>query len=114
MSMFEHWVDLGTKLWELDRDLSQWSQETFGDYATRGPLGALRHLEKEAVEAQQAVGTNEIAKELADCLILTIDAARRSGLSLEQLLDATAAKLEECKGRQWPKPVGDEPCEHVR
>ena len=55
--------------------LAEWSQATFGTDAERGAIGPLKHLEKEAREAQEALDPIEIA----DCLLLVFDAARRSG-----------------------------------
>jgi hypothetical protein len=84
-------------------------------------LGALKHLEKEAREAQHEVGVGapnsypKLREEIADCLSLTFDAARRSGLSLDNLLDIAFAKLEKNRTRVWTKPTNsDEPIEHIR
>jgi len=91
---------------------SEWSQATFGRDGERGPLGALKHLAKEAVEAQADLGNFE---EYADCLFLTFDAARRAGLTLDTLLDIAWQKLDKNKKRVWQKPTNpDEPIEHVR
>ena len=73
-------------------------------------LGPLKHLEKEAREAQEALDPVEIA----DCLFLVFDAARRRGLTLDQLLDVAEWKLEVNKMRKWNKPTSVEPVEHVR
>jgi len=96
---------------------SEWSQATFGTDPERGPLGALKHLEKEAKEAQSKVGEchAKLQEEIADCLFLTFDAARRAGMTLDSLLDTAFAKLEKNKTRVWAKPAtDDEPIEHVR
>lgn len=130
-------TDLGVALHDLAEDQAEWSQATFGTDADRGPLGALRHLEKEAREAQ-AVTINEcrdngradnqldvktpprfghltpMESELADCLLLVLDAARRSGLPPAALLHAAKLKMAVNRGRTWPKPTGDEPVEHDR
>ena len=90
---------------------SEWSQATFGSDQERGPLGALRHLEKEAREAQQCP---DDPTEYADCLLLIIDAARRAGFTIDELLRHTWDKLQVCKQREWPTPVPDQPVEHVR
>lgn len=101
---------------------SEWSQDTFGTDRERGPLGALKHLEKEAREAQQEVVIlpltagydNRLHEEIADCLFLTFDAARRAGMTLDSLLDTAFTKLAKNKTRVWGKPTSDEPVEHVR
>jgi hypothetical protein len=91
---------------------SEWSQETFGLDTERGPIGALKHLAKEAVEAQQEPWNLE---EYVDCLFLTFDATRRAGYTLEDLLNAAFVKLAKNKTRIWPKPTkSDEPIEHQR
>lgn len=102
---------LAIKFRDLIRDQSQWSQATFGTDLERGPLGALRHLEREAVEAQ---GAPTDVEEYADCFLLILDAARRAGISPLQLIEAAQQKLEINKRREWPGPVDDQPVEHVR
>jgi hypothetical protein len=94
--------------WNAQAD---WSQATFGTDAERGPIGPLKHLEKEAREAQ---AKPEDEYEMADCLFLVFDAARRSGLTLEKLISTAERKLEINKARTWPKPTDDNPVEHVR
>ncbi len=92
---------------------SIWSQATFGTDTERGPLGPLKHLAKEAVEAQS--GPPWDLTELCDCLFLICDATRRAGFTYDQLLAAAWAKLEVNKARKWAKPTkGDEAVEHVR
>ena len=107
---------------------AEWSQATFGSDAERGPLGALKHLEKEAKEAYEewdkaktTPKTEDAIKairdcktEIADCLFLTMDAARRSGMTLDDLLNVAFDKLEVNKKRKWGKSTSDEPTEHVR
>jgi hypothetical protein len=111
MSLSEEWLELGRQLNLLATDQSQWSQATFGTDAERGPLGALRHLEKEARETQEAPQDSE---EYADCFLLILDAARRAGISPLQLIEAAQRKMVINRARTWPKPVDDNPVEHVR
>ena len=99
-------------LLRLAGDQSEWSQKTFGTDQECGPLGALLHLEKEAREAQESP---DDPSEYADCLLLIIDAARRAGISVTQLVQHAQAKLEVCRQRKWPKPEHpDQPVEHIR
>lgn len=114
MSFLVSILDFATSFHDLARDHAEWSRETFGDDESRGPMGALKHLEKEAVEAQQAVGTHAINEELADCLLLLLDASRRSGVKPLQLVKAAQEKMEKNKARTWLQPIADEPVEHVR
>lgn len=100
-----------SRLQDFWKDHSIWSQATFGTDAERGPIGALKHLAKEAVEAQDPTADKY---EIADCFILTCDAARRSGLTPDELMTLVEQKLVINKARSWPRPVDDEPVEHIR
>ena len=108
-------IDFADSLTELVRDQSKWSQKTFGSDEERGPLGALKHLELEAKEAQQAVDSDGIGEELADCLLLIIDASRRSGYPIARLIAEAKKKQAINQKREWPKPTdATTPVEHVR
>lgn len=105
-----------------------WSNATFGDEKARGPMGPLKHLLKEANEcisaaqfvnecadSAQRQAKEDLQTEIADGLFLVFDAARRSGLTYQTLLEKAFAKLEVNKKREWPKPTSsDEPVEHDR
>jgi hypothetical protein len=82
-------------------DQQCWSYETFGPPDFRGPIGALKHLEKEAKEAYEAT-ENDRREEIADCLFLVFDAAHRSGMSYRELAETCKAKLEKNLARTWP------------
>lgn len=114
MTSFVSAVAFADKFTCLVIDQSEWSQATFGSDAERGPMGALKHLEKEARECQEAIGTPELKTELADCLLLLLDAARRGGIRPMQLVEAAQEKMVINRSRTWPKPTSDEPVEHVR
>lgn len=102
---------LGTLLCKLWDNQSTWSQATFGSDSERGPVGALKHLAKEALEAAEAPTDRE---EYADCLILVMDAARRAGMTVSMLLHAVDKKQTINRGRTWRKPTkADEPIEHI-
>lgn len=98
----------------LVSELASWSDSAFGDPSFRGPVGVLKHLEKEAVEAAEAYGTDGFRHELADCFLLLVDAARRGGVSLSDLLAASNEKLQINKKRTWATPTSDRPIHHVR
>lgn len=119
---------LGAELVTLAMDHAAWSQKTFGSDADRGPLGPLRHLEMEAREAQQAAEAvgyvsrcgstpfhtrNMLGEELADCLLLLLDAGRRAGFDPLAIVREAAKKMERNKARKWETPVDGQPCEHV-
>lgn len=92
----------------------RWSEETFGPRKERGPIGPLRHLEKEAKEAYDETDADKQKEEIADCIFLVFDAAMRAGMSRRDVVNVCNAKLVKNKTRTWPKRVGDEPVEHVR
>ncbi|MGD9712864.1 MAG: dATP/dGTP pyrophosphohydrolase domain-containing protein [Thermomicrobiales bacterium] len=110
----------------LVEDHSTWSQATFGLDSERGPLGALKHLEKEAKEAQEAWSAvtlqdemnsermKAFRAELADCLLLLLDASRRAGVNPMRLVMDAQAKMQVNKLRVWIKPTSDVPSEHVK
>lgn len=115
----EYAMSLGADLATLAADQSEWSQKTFGSDDARGPVGALCHLEREAVEAIAAwngrpFDAAAFREELADCLLLLLDAARRGGTQPADLIRAAAEKMVKNKARTWPKTTGDVPTEHIR
>lgn len=93
----------------LIADHAKWSQTTFGMDGVCGPIGALKHLQKEAAEAMDRPGEIE---EYADCFLLLLDASRRAGFSFAELVAGAEEKLLVNKARCWPPCVDGEPCEH--
>lgn len=100
-----------SELQEFWNDHAEWSQKTFGLDSVRGPEGPLNHLAK---EVQEALAKPDDPGEYADLLLLTFDAARRSGLTFGQLIGAARSKLHVNKARRWGKPNADGSVEHVR
>lgn len=90
------------------REHATWSQATFGDV---GPVGPLKHLSKEALEAAAEPGD---LSEWADMQFLLWDAQRRAGISDEQITQAMIKKLAINKVRQWPEPKDGEPRLHIK
>lgn len=90
------------------REHAGWSDATFGNV---GPVGPLKHLSKEALEAAAEPGD---LSEWADIQFLLWDAQRRAGISDEQITRAMAEKLEVNKTRQWPEPKDGEPRLHIK
>lgn len=125
-------IMLGRALAALAADQSEWSQATFGTDAERGPIGGLKHLRLEADEAIDAAERLKEAKEqpqfnlsvaethlelqqeMADCLILLLDASRRAGISPLDLVIAGAAKMVKNRLRTYPRPTSDAPSQHIR
>ncbi|MBD7644497.1 DUF550 domain-containing protein [Klebsiella pneumoniae] len=86
---------------------AEWSQATFGNV---GPVGPLKHLSKEALEAAAEPGD---LSEWADMQFLLWDAQRRAGVTDEQITQAMIEKLVVNKQREWPDPKDGEPRLHI-
>lgn len=114
MVLAHAYYDFADRFSCLAADHAKWSQATFGADQERGPIGALKHLEKEAKEAYEAVGTQGLPEELADCFLLILDASRRAGIKPLELVKLAQQKMQKNKARTWAKPVADEPVEHVK
>ncbi|EAM6080510.1 DUF550 domain-containing protein [Salmonella enterica subsp. enterica] len=92
----------------MRREHAEWSDATFGDV---GPVGPLKHLSKEALEA--AAEPDDLS-EWADMQFLLWDAQRRAGVTDEQITMAMVEKLAINKARQWPEPKDGEPRLHIK
>ncbi|EDL3490134.1 hypothetical protein CRW82_05765 [Salmonella enterica subsp. enterica serovar Newport] len=92
----------------IRREHAEWSDKTFGDV---GPIGSLKHLSKEALEA--AADPSD-PLEWADMQFLLWDAQRRMGISDEFVTRAMIEKLAINKARQWPEPKDCEPRLHIK
>lgn len=93
---------------QVRREHAEWSQATFGDV---GPIGPLKHLSKEALEAAEEPGD---LSEWADMQFLMWDAQRRAGITDEQITQAMIEKLAVNKQRSWPEPKEGEPRLHIK
>ncbi len=93
---------------KVRREHAEWSQATFGDV---GPVGPLKHLSKEALEAAAEPGD---LSEWADMQFLLWDAQRRAGITDEQITQAMIEKLAVNKLREWPEPKDGEPRLHIK
>ncbi|APV13476.1 hypothetical protein BWG70_07185 [Klebsiella pneumoniae] len=87
---------------------AEWSQETFGNV---GPVGPLKHLSKEALEAAERPGD---LSEWADMQFLLWDAQCRAGITDAQITQAMIEKLAVNKQREWPEPKDGEPRLHIK
>lgn len=87
---------------------AEWSQATFGNV---GPVGPLKHLSKEALEAAEQPGD---LSEWADMQFLLWDAQRRAGITDDQITQAMIDKLAANKQREWPEPKDGEPRLHIK
>lgn len=93
---------------QVRREHAEWSQATFGNV---GPVGPLKHLSKEALEA--AAEPDDLS-EWADMQFLLWDAQRRAGITDEQITQAMIDKLAVNKQRSWPEPKDGEPRLHIK
>lgn len=93
---------------QVRREHAEWSQATFGNVGTVGPL---KHLSKEALEAAADPGD---LSEWADMQFLMWDAQRRAGITDEQITQAMIEKLAVNKQREWPAPKDGEPRQHIK
>ncbi|EOY3534356.1 dATP/dGTP pyrophosphohydrolase domain-containing protein [Escherichia coli] len=87
---------------------AKWSDSTFGCV---GPIGPLKHLSKEALEA--AAEPDDLS-EWADMQFLLWDAQRRAGISDAEITAAMEDKLKINIERQWPEPKDGEPRLHIK
>ncbi|HBT9662463.1 TPA: DUF550 domain-containing protein [Klebsiella pneumoniae] len=93
---------------QVRREHAEWSQATFDNV---GPVGPLKHLSKEALEAAAEPGD---LSEWADMQFLLWDAQRRAGITDEQITQAMIEKLAVNKQREWPEPKDGEPRQHIK
>lgn len=93
---------------QVRQEHAEWSQATFGNV---GPVGPLKHLSKEALEAAEQPGD---LSEWADMQFLLWDAQRRAGITDDQITQAMIDKLAVNKQREWPEPKDGEPRLHIK
>lgn len=93
---------------QVRREHAEWSDATFGNV---GPIGPLKHLSKEALEA--AAEPDDLS-EWADMQFLLWDAQRRAGICDGEITQAMIDKLGVNKQREWPEPKDGEPRLHIK
>ncbi|EOC2446972.1 DUF550 domain-containing protein [Escherichia coli] len=93
---------------QIRHEHAKWSDSTFGCV---GPIGPLKHLSKEALEA--AAEPDDLS-EWADMQFLLWDAQRRAGISDAEINVAMEDKLKINMERQWPEPKDGEPRFHIK
>ncbi|HBB1541062.1 TPA: DUF550 domain-containing protein [Escherichia coli] len=93
---------------QIRHEHAKWSDSTFGCV---GPIGPLKHLSKEALEA--AVEPDDLS-EWADMQFLLWDAQLRAGISDAEITVAMEDKLKINMERQWPEPKDGEPRLHIK
>ncbi|HDH7595344.1 TPA: DUF550 domain-containing protein [Escherichia coli] len=93
---------------QIRHEHAKWSDSTFGCV---GPIGPLKHLSKETLEA--AAEPDDLS-EWADMQFLLWDAQRRAGISDAEITAAMENKLKINMERQWPEPKDGEPRLHIK
>ncbi|RJJ89505.1 hypothetical protein CMV42_21525 [Escherichia coli] len=93
---------------QIRHEHAKWSDSTFGCV---GPIGPLKHLSKESLEA--AAEPDDLS-EWADIHFLLWDAQRRAGISDAEITAAMEDKLKINMERQWPEPKDGEPRLHIK
>ncbi|EFH7280964.1 DUF550 domain-containing protein [Escherichia coli] len=93
---------------QIRHEHAKWSDSTFGCV---GPIGPLKHLSKEALEA--AAEPDDLS-EWADMQFLLWDAQRRAGISDAEITASMEDKLKINMERQWPEPKDGEPRLHIK
>ncbi|EBZ0422422.1 DUF550 domain-containing protein [Salmonella enterica subsp. enterica serovar Newport] len=93
---------------QIRHEHAKWSDSTFGCV---GPIGPLKHLSKEALEA--AAEPDDLS-EWADMQFLLWDAQRRAGISDAEITAAMEDKLKINMERQWTEPKDGEPRLHIK
>ncbi len=93
---------------QIRHEHAKWSDSTFGCV---GPIGPMKHLSKEALEA--AAEPDDLC-EWADMQFLLWDAQRRAGISDAEITAAMEDKLKINMKRQWPEPKDGEPRLHIK
>lgn len=93
---------------QIRHEHAKWSDSTFGCV---GPIGPLKHLSKEALEA--AAEPDDLS-EWADMQFLLWDSQRRAGISDAEITAAMEDKLKINMERQCPEPKDGEPRLHIK
>lgn len=103
------------RIQRLQNNIAEWSDATFG--ADDRTIGILNHLKEEVEEVIEAkneyeekldgVSQQKMASEFADCLILILDAARKSDLNTDLLMQAAEYKMSINRKREW-KPANEQ------
>lgn len=92
---------LSQNLIDLEADRLAWSLATFTDATA---ISSLRKLESEIKEIEYDIENGiKRPEEYADALMCLFDSAGRQGITVKQIINAFAVKLEKNKKRKWVK-----------
>lgn len=91
-----------TSIAKFGKLLGEWADTTFPGQRTT--MRCLLHLKK---EVEEVIAEPDDRMEYADCFMLLLDAARKAGISPDDLIKVSYEKLEICKKRKWKAPDKD-------
>lgn len=86
---------------EMEVERWEWSQQVFPEATA---LSSLLKCEEEIDEIKADIRCGEaFAEEYADAIMCLFDSAARQGMSVFDILEAYAYKIEKNKARNWKK-----------
>lgn len=88
---------------ELLTDYQKWNLETFLGENAMHPLLKLESEIQEVREALENETDEEVATEIADCIMCLLSCAGRRGIPAQNVLDAFAKKFQKNKTRKWKR-----------
>lgn len=109
------------KIIELEKERLEWSLKTFPEATPRSSILKLQSEAKEVLKEIKKLeafpdgdnGLEDLTAEYADCLMCLFDSAGRADVSIEDIIEAFAEKLEINKSRTWVKNL-DNTYSHVK
>lgn len=100
---------------ELFEEITTWQDKTFPESTE---LSRVRHLLKEVQELECELELfdrkQEKILEYADCFFLLFGAAKKMGMTYDDICAAIEVKFNINKKRQWGKPDKDGVVEHIK
>ncbi len=88
-----------TTIAKFGKELGEWADTTFPGHRTT--MRCLLHLRE---EVNELIDAPDDRSEFADAFMLLLDAARKAGITPDDLIRAGYGKLEICRQRQWGPP----------
>jgi NTP pyrophosphatase (non-canonical NTP hydrolase) len=106
---------------ELEAERLEWSLKNFPEATPRSSMLKLQSEAKEVLKEISTLekfpdgddGLGDLTEEYADCLMCLFDSAGRAGVTVEDIFEAFAEKLEINKDRKWIKNA-DNTYSHVK
>lgn len=106
---------------QLFEEITKWQDETFPHSTEQSRIAHLKkevlELEKAVVQHQRrpnAVTIDDKKDEYTDCFFLLFGAAKKAGMSYEDICNAILRKFRVNEKRKWGKPDKNGVVEHIR